>query len=385
MTLKNVLNAFLKSNKISGLILILCTIFSLILANSALGQSYSDLWHSTLMGKSVEFWINDVLMTFFFLLIGLELERELYTGELSKAKDAILPLFAAIGGMVVPALIYFGFNSGTEFTSGFGIPMATDIAFVIGVLALLGKRVPISLKVFLLALAIFDDLGAILIIAFFYSKELVLSNLLIAIGVFLILIFLNYKKVHKLYPYLIGGAIMWYFIYTSGIHPTITGVLLAFAIPFRKTKEVSCSRRLELFLHQPVSFFVIPIFALANTSIRIEGDFTSTILQPYSIGIILGLLIGKPLGIWLLSFIGVKLKLCSLPNGLRFKHIFSVGIVAGIGFTMSIFITLLAFNDISVQNNAKFAILIASLLAAIIGLVALSLTLKEVKLKGKRY
>lgn len=385
MTLKNILNAFLKSNKISGLILILCTIFSLIITNSVLGDNYSAFWNSNLMGKSMEFWINDVLMTFFFLLIGLELERELYVGELSNIKDAILPLFAAIGGMVIPALVYFGFNYGTEFTSGFGISMATDIAFAIGILSLLGKRVPTSLKVFLLALAIFDDLGAILIIAFFYSKKIVISNLLIGIGVFFILIFLNYKKIHKLYLYLIGGIIMWYFIYLSGIHPTISGVLLAFAIPFRKSKIVSCSRKLELFLHKPVSFFVIPIFALANTAIRIEGDFTSTILQPYSIGIILGLLIGKPLGIWLMSFIGVKLKLCSLPNGLRFKHIFSVGILAGIGFTMSIFITLLAFSDISVQNNAKFAILIASLLAAIIGLVALSLTLKEVKLKGKRY
>ncbi len=376
MTLKNILNAFLKSNKISGLILILCTIFSLILSNSQLGEDYIDFWNSNLMGKSLGFWINDVLMTFFFLLIGLELERELYTGELSKIKDAILPLFAAIGGMLVPAIIYIGFNGGNEYSSGFGIPMATDIAFAIGVLALLGKRVPTSLKVFLLALAIFDDLGAILIIAFFYSKEIVLSNLLIALGIFAVLIFLNYKKVHKLYPYLIGGAIMWYFIYNSGIHPTITGVLVAFAIPFRKSKEVSCSRRLELFLHNPVSFFVIPLFALANTAIRIEGDFSSTILQPYSIGIILGLFLGKPFGIWLMSLIGVKLKLCTLPIGLKFKHIFSVGIIAGIGFTMSIFITLLAFNDITIQNNAKFSILIASLLAAITGLITLKLTLK---------
>lgn len=376
MTLKNVLNAFLKSNKISGLILILCTIFSLILANSQLGETYIDFWDSNLMGKSLGFWINDVLMTFFFLLIGLELERELYTGELSKAKDAILPLFAAIGGMVVPALIYFGFNSGTEFTSGFGIPMATDIAFVIGVLALLGKRVPISLKVFLLALAIFDDLGAILIIAFFYSKELVLSNLLIAIGVFLILIFLNYKKVHKLYPYLIGGAIMWYFIYTSGIHPTISGVLLAFAIPFRKKEDISCSARLELFLHKPVSLFIVPLFALANTAIVVNGNLREIVLQPYSLGVILGLVVGKPLGIWLFSFIGTKLKLCKLPSDLRFKHIFSAGMIAGIGFTMSIFITLLAFTDISVQNNTKLAILLASILAALIGLVSLYFSLK---------
>lgn len=377
--MKNLLYKFFKSNKISGLILIFCTIISLIISNSSSGNSYIDFWHSNLLGKDLHFWINDVLMTIFFLLIGLELEREIYVGELSNPKDAILPLFAALGGMFVPALIYTSFNFNSGFSSGFGIVMATDIAFAIGVLSLLGKRVPTSLKVFLIALAIFDDLGAILIIAIFYSNGLVISNILIAIGIFLILLFLNYKKVHNLIPYILGGIIMWYFIYSSGIHPTITGVLLAFAIPFRKKKEVSCSRKLELFLHQPVSFFVIPIFALANTAIRIEGDFSSIILQPYSIGIILGLLIGKPLGIWLMSFIGVKLKLCSLPNGLRFKHIFSVGIVAGIGFTMSIFITLLAFNDISVQNNSKFAILIASLLAAIIGLISLIITINKPK------
>ncbi|MDD4830066.1 MAG: Na+/H+ antiporter NhaA, partial [Bacteroidales bacterium] len=288
-------------------------------------------------------------------------------------------LFAALGGMFVPALIYTSFNFNSGFSSGFGIVMATDIAFAIGVLSLLGKRVPTSLKVFLIALAIFDDLGAILIIAIFYSNGLVISNILIAIGIFLILLFLNYKKVHNLIPYILGGIIMWYFIYSSGIHPTITGVLLAFAIPFRKKKEVSCSRKLELFLHQPVSFFVIPIFALANTAIKVEGDIINTLFQPYSIGIILGLMFGKPLGIWLFSFIGIKLKLCSLPNGLRFKHILSVGMLAGIGFTMSIFITLLAFNDISIQNNAKFAILIASLLAAIIGLISLIVTLREAK------
>ena len=376
MTLKNVLNAFLKSNKISGLILILCTIFSLILANSQLGETYIDFWDSNLMGKSLEFWINDVLMSVFFLLIGLELEREIYTGELSNIKDTILPLFAAIGGMVVPALLYFGFNFGTEFTSGFGIPMATDIAFAIGVLSLLGKRVPVSLKVFLLALAIFDDLGAILIIAFFYSKSIVWTNLFIAIGIFLILLLLNNRKIHHMAPYLIGGVIMWYFVYSSGIHPTISGVLLAFAIPFRKKEDISCSARLELFLHKPVSLFIVPLFALANTAIVVNGNLREIVLQPYSLGVILGLVVGKPLGIWLFSFIGTKLKLCKLPSDLRFKHIFSAGMIAGIGFTMSIFITLLAFTDISVQNNTKLAILLASILAALIGLVSLYFSLK---------
>lgn len=381
MSIKNLLDYFFHSNKISGLLLIFSTIVSLIIANSVFGNTYIDFWHTSLFGKDLHFWINDVLMSIFFLLIGLELERELYIGELSNFKDALLPLFAAVGGMLVPALFYLFFNYGSDFTSGFGIVMATDIAFAIGVLSLLGKRVPTSLKVFLIALAIFDDLGAILIIAIMYSNDLVVSNLLIAVGIFFILLFLNYKKVHNLIPYIIGGIVMWYFIYLSGIHPTITGVLLAFTIPFSRKKTLSCSTMLEDKLHIPVFYFIIPIFAIANTAIKIEGDFSQIISQPYSIGIILGLLLGKPIGIFLFSWFGVKAKFFKLPKNINLKHILSIGFLGGIGFTMSIFITLLAFNQPEIQNNAKIAILIASFTAAIISLVLLSINLKKTQTK----
>ncbi len=377
MSIKNLLDYFFHSNKISGLLLIFSTIISLVIANSVFGNTYIDFWHTSLFGKDLHFWINDVLMSIFFLLIGLELERELYIGELSKFKDALLPLFAAIGGMIVPALFYLFFNYGSGFSSGFGVVMATDIAFAIGILSLLGKRVPTSLKVFLIALAIFDDLGAILIIAIMYSNDLVISNILIALGVFFILLFLNYKKIRNLIPYIIGGIIMWYFIYKSGIHPTIAGVLLAFTIPFSRRKTLSCSTILEDFLHIPVFYFIIPIFALANTAIIINGSFSQIISQPYSIGIILGLLLGKPIGIFLFSWFGVKAKFFKLPSNINLKHILSVGFLGGIGFTMSIFITLLAFNQPEIQNNAKIAILIASVTAAIISLVLLSISLRK--------
>ncbi|HHT03802.1 MAG TPA: Na+/H+ antiporter NhaA [Bacteroidales bacterium] len=377
MSIKNLLDYFFHSNKISGPLLIFSTIISLVIANSVFGNTYIDFWHTSLFGRDLHFWINDVLMSIFFLLIGLELERELYIGELSKFKDALLPLFAAIGGMIVPALFYLFFNYGSGFSSGFGVVMATDIAFAIGILSLLGKRVPTSLKVFLIALAIFDDLGAILIIAIMYSNDLVISNILIALGVFFILLFLNYKKIRNLIPYIIGGIIMWYFIYKSGIHPTIAGVLLAFTIPFSRRKTLSCSTILEDFLHIPVFYFIIPIFALANTAIIINGSFSQIISQPYSIGIILGLLLGKPIGIFLFSWFGVKAKFFKLPSNINLKHILSVGFLGGIGFTMSIFITLLAFNQPEIQNNAKIAILIASVTAAIISLVLLSISLRK--------
>lgn len=367
----------------AGLLLIATTIVSLSIANSSLGVSYVSFWDTLILGKNMHFWINDVLMSVFFLLIGLELERELYIGELSNIKDAALPLFAALGGMIIPALFYISFNLSSGYSSGFGIVMATDIAFAIGILSLLGKRVPNSLKIFLIALAIFDDLGAILIIALFYSNELVISNILIALCIFIILLILKYKKVNNLIPYIIGGIIMWYFVYLSGIHPTIAGILLAFAIPFSKKKALSISTILEDALHIPVFFFIIPLFALANTAIEIGGNFGEILSQPYSIGIIIGLLIGKPIGIFVFSWFGVRIKLCKLPRELNFKHILSVGFLGGIGFTMSIFITLLAFDQVDIQNNAKLSILIASILAAIISLIMLSITLKKNKIQDK--
>lgn len=372
---------FFESEKSGGLVLIAFTLISLLIANSGFGNSYIHLWETQFAGHSIEHWINDGLMTIFFLLIGLELEREIYKGELSHIKDALLPIFGALGGMLVPALIFLLFNFGTNTQSGAGIPMATDIAFALGILSLLGNRVPTSLKIFLTALAVIDDLGAIIIIAVFYTKTLLWANLLIALGVFAFLLILNRLKVNNLIPYLIGGVIMWYFMLHSGVHATITGVLLAFAIPFGDGGEKSPSYVLQHFLHKPVAFIIMPIFALANTAIVIGSDFNSIISQNYSVGIALGLIIGKPLGIISILFLAIKLKFCQLPNELNWKSILGVGFLAGIGFTMSIFITLLAFEDETIINNSKFIILLSSLIAGIIGFIALKLSLKEVHLE----
>jgi len=372
---------FFESEKSGGLVLIAFTLTSLFIANSNFGNSYIHLWETQFAGHSIEHWINDGLMTIFFLLIGLELEREIYKGELSHIKDALLPVFGAVGGMIVPATIFLLFNFGTSTQSGAGIPMATDIAFALGILSLLGNRVPTSLKIFLTALAVIDDLGAIIIIAVFYTKTLLLANLLIALGIFAFLLVLNRLKVHSLIPYLIGGIIMWYFMLHSGVHATITGVLLAFAIPFGDGEEKSPSYILQHFLHKPVAFLIMPIFALANTAIIIGSDFNSIITQNYSIGIALGLIIGKPLGIIAILFLAIKLKLCQLPNEINWKSILGVGFLAGIGFTMSIFITLLAFEDETIINNSKFIILLSSLIAGIIGFITLKLSLKDMNLE----
>ena len=372
---------FFESEKSGGLVLIAFTLISLLIANSGFGNSYIHLWETQFAGHSIEHWINDGLMTIFFLLIGLELEREIYKGELSHIKDALLPIFGALGGMLVPALIFLLFNFGTNTQSGAGIPMATDIAFALGILSLLGNRVPTSLKIFLTALAVIDDLGAIIIIAVFYTKTLLWANLLIALGIFAFLLILNRLKVHSLIPYLIGGVVMWYFMLHSGVHATITGVLLAFAIPFGDGEEKSPSYILQHFLHKPVAFIIMPIFALANTAIIIGSDFNTIVSQNYSIGIALGLIIGKPLGIITILFLAIKLKFCQLPNELNWKSILGVGFLAGIGFTMSIFIMLLAFEDETIINNSKFIILLSSLIAGIIGFVALKLSLKEVHLE----
>src|SRR5690606_35243987 len=272
MKLTKLFKEFFESEKSTGLILIGCTIISLLLANSALSSDYIDIWHTQFSGHTIEQWINDGLMAIFFLLIGLELEREIYHGELSKIKNATLPIFAALGGIALPAAIYIAFNYGTPEQSGSGIPMATDIAFALGILSLLGKRVPNALKVFLAALAIIDDLGAIIIIAVFYTKTLLWSNLMYALGIFAILLILNRLEVRNLIPYLIGGVFMWYFMLLSGVHATIAGVLLAFAIPFGNGDEKSTSYILQHFLHKPVSFVILPIFALANTAIILSGN-----------------------------------------------------------------------------------------------------------------
>ena len=376
MRVAKLFNEFFNSEKAGGLILVFATIFSLFLANSAFSANYIRIWDFDIGGHSLVHWINDGLMAIFFLLIGLELEREIYDGELSSFKNASLPIFGAIGGMVIPALIFSLLNFGTETQSGVAIPMATDIAFAIGILSLLGKRVPLSLKIFLTAFAVIDDLGAIIIIALFYSGSLSVTNLLLALGIWGLLFILNRLKVCNLIPYLVGGVLMWYFMSKSGVHATITGVLLAFVIPFSKGGEKSPSFILQHILHKPVAFFILPLFALANTSILIGSDWQSGLGQSNSLGIIAGLAIGKPLGIWLFSLLGVGLGLCVLPSDLKWKNILAVGFLGGIGFTMSIFITLLAFDSEAMVNSSKIAIIFASLIAGVIGYVFLKLTLK---------
>jgi NhaA family Na+:H+ antiporter len=375
----NLFKSFFESEKAGGIILIFATLFSLLLANSIFQTEYLQIWNVEIGNHSLVHWINDGLMTIFFLLIGLELEREVYIGELSTLKKAALPLFGALGGMVVPALIYLYFNFGTSTQSGAGIPMATDIAFAIGILSLMGNRVPTSLKIFLTALAVIDDLGAIIIIAIFYTSTISFLNLGIALGIMGVLFVLNRLKVNSLFPYIIGGILMWYFMLNSGVHATITGVLLAFVIPFGDGKKENISYKLQHFLHNPVAFIILPLFALANTCIIINSNWYEGLTHTNSIGIILGLIIGKPLGIGLLSYLGVTLGLCVLPKGLQWRNIFGAGILGGIGFTMSIFITLLAFDTDSDIVNSKIAILIASFIAAITGFIILKLTLKPNK------
>lgn len=369
---------FFNSEKAGGLILIVCTLISLIIANTSLGSSYLQFWHIEVAGLSIGHWINDLLMAMFFLLIGLELEREIYKGELSSFKDALLPIFAAVGGMVFPAGIYYFFNKGDLTISGTGIPTATDIAFALGILSLLGNRVPTSLKIFLTALAVIDDLGAIIIISIFYTKTLVLTNLFISLGVFGGLLILNRLNVKNIIPYIIGGFIMWYFMLNSGVHATITGVLLAFAIPFRKEDENSPSFSLQHLLHKPVAFFVLPVFALANTAIVLDSGFIQELSSDYSLGIAAGLIIGKPVGIFLLSYIAVIIGVTKLPPDINWKAIVGVGFLGGIGFTMSIFITLLAFDNDYIISNAKLVILISSLIAGLIGYAILHFSLKHV-------
>lgn len=368
---------FFDSEKSGGLTLIGCTILSLIFANTHFGPQYQNFFQNIIGGMTIEHWINDGLMAIFFLLIGLELEREIYKGELSNIKDALFPIFGALGGIIVPASIYLAFNYGTQTQSGAGIPMATDIAFALGILSLLGSRVPTSLKIFLTALAVIDDLCAIIIIALFYTKTLLLTNLFIALGIFILLLILNRMKVRNLIPYLIGGVAMWYFMLHSGVHATITGVLLAFAIPFGKGDKTSSSYMLQHFLHKPVAFIILPIFALANTAIIFSGSLSHTISQNYSIGIALGLIVGKPLGIFLFTYLAVAIGLCKLPSDLSWKSIFGVGLLGGIGFTMSIFITLLAFDEETIINNSKLVILIASLMAGLLGFITLKLIYRK--------
>lgn len=427
--LLNPINEFLHREASGGILLIICTVIALAWANSPWFESYHHLWHTyitinfgdlLILNYSIHHWINDGLMVIFFFTVGLEIKRELLVGELSTLQKASLPIAGAIGGMVVPAILYAIFNAGGEGADGWGIPMATDIAFVVGIMALLGPRVPLTLKIFVLALAIADDIGAVLVIAIFYTSEISITALIIAAIVLVILFLLNRLGTKSLIPYTILGIILWLAFLKSGVHATIAGVLLAFTIPassryntnefsdrvkqliksFDETGdhwknvlnnahrqhdvhaiETSCERvltplqRFEHGLHPYVAFFIIPVFALANAGVTLAGlDILGALLSPISLGIIVGLFIGKQFGIFAFSYIAVKLKLASLPEGINWKNLYGAGMLAGIGFTMSLFIAGLAFVDPALLDLSKIGVLTGSLLSGIVGFIYLKST-----------
>ena len=424
--LLNPINEFLHKEASGGILLIICTVVALVWANSPWSDSYHHLWHTYInidfgnvlnLNYSLHHWINDGLMAIFFFTVGLEIKRELLVGELSSMQKASLPIAGAIGGMVVPALLYVIFNSGGQGADGWGIPMATDIAFVVGIMALLGSRIPLTLKIFVLALAIADDIGAVLVIAIFYTAEISTTALIVAGVVLILLIVLNRLGTKSLIAYTILGIILWLAFLKSGVHATIAGVLLAFAIPassrfntqefsdrvkhlinkFDETGEHwknvlnnaerqhdvmaienSCEKvltplqRFEHGLHPWVAFFIIPIFALANAGVTLAGlDVLNALFSPISLGIIIGLFIGKQVGIFAFSFFAVKMKFASLPEGVNWKNLYGAGVLAGIGFTMSLFIAGLAFNDPALIDLSKIGVLAGSLFSGIVGYVFL--------------
>lgn len=376
----DILKDFLQSEKSGGLVLIFCTLVSLAIANSPWGEAYLHFWHTPVdlsfstiaLDYRLEHWVNDGLMTIFFLLVGLEIEREIYVGELSDIRKAILPVGAAVGGMLVPALIHFAFNAGTSTQAGFGIPMATDIAFALGILSLVGNRIPLSLKIFLTALAIIDDLGAIVVIALFYTNQLAIGYLLAAAGIFSALLIMNRLKVYYLSLYLIPGVALWYCLLKSGIHPTIGGVLLAFAIPFHETPgKPNISYKLQHALHRPVAFFIVPLFALANTAIVLPADIAGSLFSANALGIMAGLVVGKFIGIGGFTIGLVKLHIGKLPTDITPRMMAGTAMLGGIGFTMSIFIANLAFTDAAFITASKLSILLASVIAATAGYTVL--------------
>lgn len=427
--LKGAYHTFVHSKTTGGILLLICAAVAVMSANIPSMRGLYELWHMEVgfsfgefsFKMPLEMWINDVLMTIFFFSVGLEIKRELLVGELSSPKKALLPIFAALGGMLVPAAIYAFINGGTPSANGWGIPMATDIAFAIGILSLLGNRCPLSLKVFLTALAIVDDIGAIIVLAVFYpSHALHLNYLIFAAVIILILLIINRSGVKSAAAYLIPGFFLFLCVFQSGIHATIAGVILAMTIPattsinevrfyvgtkslLEKFKDAGNSEvqvlanseqldyiyrisqsvktmnpllhRLESKLHPWVNFFIMPVFALANAGVEINGEVISSgVVPPVMQGIFFGLLLGKPIGITLFSYIAVKLKLAQAPKGALWRQVFALGIVGGIGFTMSIFIDNLAFQDKMLIDEGKLAILVTSVCAAIIGLLALFLT-----------
>lgn len=432
---RNFFNTFFHKSSIGGVFLLICSIISLIFANiPSLGGFHAFWGHnagisigSFSLEMTLSQWINDGLMAVFFFVVGLEIKREMLVGELSTFLHAALPVFAAIGGMLVPACIYFHFNYGTEAVNGWGIPMATDIAFALGVVSLLGNKVPVSLKVFLTALAIVDDLGAIIVLAVFYPAHALHPEMLFyAALVVLFLLVLNWNKVRRPMFYIVPGVVLWWLILQSGIHATIAGVILAMTIPSKTSineasfyvrvkyllekfkaasngeQEVLANpeqqhiihqmnervrkidplmHRFEAGLHPWVTFFIMPVFALVNAGVPFTGKLFALPVPTVASGIFFGLLVGKPLGILLFSWLSVKLHVAQLPQGTRWRQIFALGIIAGIGFTMSIFIDGLAFEDESYTNIGKAAILCTSFVAAVAGLVALIVTCRPGKRK----
>jgi NhaA family Na+:H+ antiporter len=378
--LSSTFNRFFESEKSSAIILVVATLISVTLANSLFSDHYLSFWKNEFFGLSLDHWINDGLMAIFFLMIGLELERELYVGELSLIRNALLPIFAALGGTLAPALIHYLLNADLPTQAGIGIPMATDIAFALGALALLGKRIPPSLKVFIVAFAVIDDLIAIIMIALFYTDHVALLYLAMSVGIFITLLCLNLIfRVGTLSIYLVGGVFMWIFMLKSGVHATAAGVMLAFAVPFwsRDQQQPSPSHQLENFLHKPVAFIVLPLFALANTGIVFGANWALDLATPNSLGVILGLVIGKPLGVIIFSVAVVLIGICKLPSEVTWPHMIGAGLLGGIGFTISIFITNLAFEgQVELINASKIAVFTASLLAGLIGLLWLRVVCK---------
>jgi NhaA family Na+:H+ antiporter len=377
-TILTPLQKIINDSRSVGIILFCCTIISLTLSNMANGEGYLQIWNHEFhypalihLPHSILAWINDGLMASFFFMVGMEIKREIIDGELSSVRNAILPVAAALGGMLVPALIYTLLNNGTSFSHGWGIPMATDIAFSLGIASLLGKRVPASLKIFLTALAIIDDLGAILVIAIFYSGSVQTYYLLAALCITAILFAMLAFKVRFGWWNFLMGLVLWYCIHNSGIHATIGGVIFAFSIPKNNLE------RLERFLHIPVNFMVLPIFALANTAILLPSDLMGVVNTGLSWGIILGLVIGKPLGIVLASYLLVKMKWGDLPQGVSWTQLTGVGMLAGIGFTMSIFIAFLAFEENLFQDVARIGVLLGSAISMVAGYLCLYLFSKR--------
>ncbi len=379
---------FFKLESASGLVLLISAVIALIISNSNFSSLYFETLQSYLfiginnigLKMSLHHWINDALMAVFFFFVTLEIKREFILGELSSPKQALLPIIAAIGGMLVPALIYIYINFGNGDTiNGWAIPSATDIAFSLGVLSLLGSRVPISLKVFLTALAIIDDLGAIIIIAFFYTGDLSIQYLSLLLLTFIVLLILNKSGVNKFLPYLILGLILWFFTYQSGVHATISGVLLATVIPHRKkNEEYSLLTKIEHNISSYVAFGIMPLFALANAGVSLDGINLESLLSPVPLGIVLGLFVGKQIGVFLFSIIAIKLKIAQMPNNANWMSFYGVGILAGIGFTMSLFIGNLAFvENIEYIDGVKIGVLAGSLLSTLIGYSLLLLTAKN--------